>query len=80
MRPMRRSDMRGTKMAGSGNASASRIVMVGSESQVGIEESIKGLESHPHEQRWRTIQDSIVEERVAWFQTGTVSAFFRSWP
>ena len=49
-------------MAGSTNASASRIVTVGSASQVGAEESIKSSERHPDKYRERVVQDSIVED------------------
>jgi hypothetical protein len=36
--------------------------MVGSVSQLGAEESIKGSENHPDKKRQRAIQDSIVED------------------
>src|SRR5260221_11864184 len=63
MRPRKRSDTRGEKIAGSTNASVSRIVIDGSESQVGIEESIKGSEKHPRKNRDRVSQEPIVESK-----------------
>lgn len=65
MRPRNRSDARGEKIAGSTNASVSRIVIDGSESQVGSEESIKGSEKHPSKYGDRVIQDPIVEDKTA---------------
>jgi hypothetical protein len=62
MRPRMRSETRGKRTAGSTNASASKTVMVGSVSQLGAEESIKGSENHPDKKRQRAIQDSIVED------------------
>src|ERR1700756_167851 len=62
-RPKKRSECRGKKIAGRANASASKIVTVGSVSQVGIEESIKGSENHPNKKRQRVIQDSIVVDK-----------------
>jgi hypothetical protein len=64
MRPRKRSDTHGEKIAGSRNASASRIVIDGSESQVGSEESIKGSEKHPSKNGDRVIQDPIVEDKT----------------
>src|SRR5260221_1675184 len=64
-RPRKRSDTRGEKIAGRTNASVSRIVIDGSESQVGIEESIKGSEKHPSKNGDRAIQDPIVEDKTA---------------
>src|SRR5579863_7088329 len=65
MRPRKRSDTPGNRIAGSRNASASRIVIVGSESHAGIEESNKGSEKHPSKNGNRVIQDPIVEDKTA---------------
>src|ERR1700720_4217157 len=62
IRPIKCSEPRGRRIAGSAKASASRIVMYGSVSQVGAEESIKGSENHRDKKRQRVIQDSIVED------------------